>query len=145
MRKALCGLIVVLWTLSAWAEESGPPMDVSKTDRQAIRTVIESQLAAFQRDDDAAAFAHASPSIQGKFRTPEIFMDMVKKDYQPVYRPRGVRFLELTRFRGQPTQRVLVIGPDGVPMMALYPMERQGDGSWKIDGCILIPVEARAL
>jgi hypothetical protein len=32
---------------------------------------------------------------------------------------------------------VLLVGPDGKPVMALYAMERQPDGSWRIDGCML--------
>ena len=31
----------------------------------------------------------------------------------------------------------LLVGPDGVPIMAQYVMERQPDGSWRIDGCLL--------
>jgi hypothetical protein len=30
-----------------------------------------------------------------------------------------------------------VIGPDGQPALALYAMERQPDGSWRIAGCTL--------
>jgi len=35
------------------------------------------------------------------------------------------------------TQRVLLVGPDGVPVVADYLMQRQPDGSWRINGCIL--------
>ena len=34
-------------------------------------------------------------------------------------------------------QRVMLVGPDGVPVMARYLMQRQPDGSWLINGCIL--------
>ena len=33
--------------------------------------------------------------IQGMFGTPEIFMDMVRQGYQPVYRPRVFDFREI--------------------------------------------------
>ena len=37
----------------------------------------------------------------------------------------------------KPTQRVRVVGPDGRPVIAYYPMRRLPDGTWRIDGCYL--------
>ena len=110
---------------------------IGEPDRGAIRAVIESQLAAFRRDDGAAAFAFASPTIQQMFLNPDVFMEMVRAGYRPVYRPREVEFRELVSEGGEPVQRVFLVGPDGVPAMALYFMQRQPDGTWRINGCIL--------
>ena len=41
--------------------------EVSNADRAEIRTIIESQIAAFQRDDGETAYSYASPTIQGNF------------------------------------------------------------------------------
>ncbi|MFP6870941.1 MAG: DUF4864 domain-containing protein [Nitrospinota bacterium] len=106
-------------------------------DRQAIRKVIRAQMDAFRRDDGAAAFSYASPSIRSQFQTPERFMEIVRRGYRPVYRPRSVKFLELIETGGQIFQKVWVLGPDGVPVNAYYVMERQPGGGWKIGGCIL--------
>jgi Domain of unknown function (DUF4864) len=106
-------------------------------DAAAIREVIEAQLKAFQADDGAQAFSYASPAIQSIFKDPDTFMSMVRAGYQPVYRPREVEFRDLVPVQGRLTQRVLVVGPDGVPVMAQYVMERQPDGSWRIDACVL--------
>jgi hypothetical protein len=106
-------------------------------DAAAIRGVIEAQLKAFQADDGAQAFSYASPAIQSIFKDPDTFMSMVRAGYQPVYRPREVEFRDLVPVQGRLTQRVLVVGPDGVPVVAQYVMERQPDGSWRIDGCTL--------
>jgi hypothetical protein len=38
---------------------------------------------------------------------------------------------------GQPTQKVHVIGPDGRPVTAYYPMVQLPDGTWRINGCYL--------
>ena len=38
---------------------------------------------------------------------------------------------------GQITQKVRVVGPDGRPATAYYPMTQLPDGSWRIDGCYL--------
>ena len=64
-------------------------------------------------------------------------MQMVQQGYQPVYRPRSFAFEELTRIDGKLVQPVRVIGPVGLPVTALYIMERQPNGSWKIGGCVL--------
>jgi hypothetical protein len=111
---------------------------IGEADRGQIAAVIRSQLDAFRHDDGGAAFAFASPTIQGIFQTPEHFLDMVRTAYPPVYRPREVEFRDLVDYRGQPTQRVLLVGPDGRPMVAYYMMQRQPDGSWKINGCVLM-------
>ncbi|HQS18886.1 DUF4864 domain-containing protein [Reyranella sp.] len=118
---------------------------VSEPDRSAIRDVIERQIEAFRRDDGAAAFGYASPSIQGMFGSPDTFMDMVRQGYRPVYRPRAVEFREIVTLQGMVTQKVHVIGPDGRPVTALYPMSRQADGTWRIEGCYLqAPEEPQA-
>lgn len=121
------------------AQATGEAMALPDTDRTAIRQVIEQQLQAFQRDDGMAAFSYAAPGIQSKFESAEMFMDMVRQGYQPVYRPRAVQFKDIISLEGTPAQRVIVIGPDGVPMIAVYPMRRMLDGSWRIDGCVLVP------
>jgi hypothetical protein len=111
--------------------------ELSDGDRAAIRDVIGQQVEAFRRDDGDAAFGLASPGIQHMFGTPGIFMDMVRQGYQPVYRPRVFDFTGIVELNGQPTQKVHVIGPDGRPVDAFYPMMRLPDGAWRIDGCFL--------
>jgi hypothetical protein len=120
------------------AELIGETIVLPDADRQAIRAVIERQLQAFLRDDGTAAFSYATPSIQGIFQTPDNFMSMVKNGYQPVYRPQAVTFRDIIDLHGAPAQRVLVVGPDGVPVIAVYPMQRMPDGTWLINGCYLL-------
>ena len=78
----------VLGVLVALGARAETPSGVGAADRAAIRQVIEGQLDAFRRDDGVAAFSFASPSIRRMFETPDIFMDMVLRGYQEVYRPR---------------------------------------------------------
>ena len=137
MQRAAAVILLLFFTAPAVAQTM--PSEVGEADRQAIRMVIEEQLGAFQRDDAQAAFAQATPNIQAIFQTPDRFMAMVRGGYQPVYRPRQVEFRDIIDIDGAPTQRVFIIGPDGAPVMALYPMELQADGTWKIGGCYLIP------
>ncbi|ETW99744.1 DUF4864 domain-containing protein [Candidatus Entotheonella palauensis] len=119
--------------------------DLTANDRVAIRTVIEQQIEAFRRDDAAAAFSYASAAIQQQFETPERFMRMVKTAYQPVYRPRRVVFQEIDETASVPIQPVLLVGPDGVPVIALYPMRQETDGVWRIDGCYLKAIKQERL
>jgi hypothetical protein len=104
-------------------------------DRATIKSLIQGQLDAFQRDDATAAYSYAAPAIQGYFQNPDIFMKMVQNGYQPVYRPRSVTFGELVDTDKGPVQKVFVTGPDGKNYVAVYSLERQPDGTWKINGC----------
>ena len=118
--------------------------DVKSANRQAglgEKLSSEDQLAAFQADDAIRAFSHASPMIRRAFGTPSNFLRMVVTGYPPVYRPRAVEFQDIVTFRGAPTQRVFLVGPDGQSVIALYVMELQAGGVWKIDGCYLVKAE----
>ena len=132
----------------AQAPTPNPPnAPIDPADAEAFREVIRGQMAAFARDDGAAAFAFAAPSIQRLFATPERFMAMVRAGFQPVYRPQAVAFEAPIRVPARDNsgggsgealaQPVRVTGPDGRPVLAMYHMERQSDGSWRIAGVVL--------
>ena len=78
-----------------------------------------------------------SPSIQRQFGSPADFLAMVMTAYRPVHRPREVQFGDLVEVAGEPVQLVLLVGPDFDVVTAYYAMQRQADGSWRIDGCVL--------
>ena len=115
-------------------------MEIADVDRAAIRSIISSQLEAFQRDDADAAFALAIPEIQAQFGTVDNFMRMVKAHYQPVYRPRSVLFGDITTVHELPTQQIMLLSDDGL-VKALYLMQKQSNNNWRIAGCYLVPVE----
>lgn len=115
-------------------------MEITDSDCTTIRSTIEQQFQAFQADNSEAAFALASPDIQAQFQTAENFMRIVKTDYSPVYRPRSVIFETVTTIQGNITQMVLLLSLEGIPIRALYLMEKQPDQTWKINGCFLVPV-----
>jgi hypothetical protein len=143
MRAFVLALWLLLGASAALAQSGGEtPSSLPAEDRAAIRSVIEKQIDAFRRDDDAAAFAYASPGIQMQFGDAATFGAMVRRGYQPVYHPRRVQFGGLVEGEGRIVQKVEVIGPDGVPALALYFMEREADGAWRIDGCVLAPAAA---
>jgi ketosteroid isomerase-like protein len=132
-RLTVVAAILLNGAACASADDSIAPSDAA-----AIRQVIQSQMEAFKTDDWNAAFGYASPGIQTRFESPQIFSQMVTQAYQPVYRPRGVEFRELKASEFGPTQEVFVVGPDGLSYLAYYTMEKQADGSWRINGCYLV-------
>lgn len=130
-------LLCVLWLGPAPARADEAPANLPPADRDAIQGVIESQMRAFGGDDAEAAFAFASPGIRLQFGDAATFLQMVRRGYAPVYHPRRHSFGALVTLDGAIVQKVQVLGPDGVPALALYVMEKQPDGSWKIGGCML--------
>ena len=135
MRAPFASILVILALLLSPLPALADP---NPADATAIHSVITSQLDAFRRDDADGAFAFASPHIQSLFGTPGNFLAMVHNSYQPVYRPRSVDFTLLSEEDGETVQLVELIGPDGLAYTARYTMEREPDGTWRIDGCALI-------
>ncbi|MEM6679576.1 MAG: DUF4864 domain-containing protein, partial [Pseudomonadota bacterium] len=83
-------------------------------DAEDIQAVIADQLAAFQREDLDAAFAHASPMIQGKFGNPFTFGAMVARGYPMIWRPERVEMGAMTTGPRGPQQTVLFEDAEGV-------------------------------
>ena len=110
---------------------------VSPADARAVRAVIEAQLDAFRRDDAAGAFSLAAPGIRATFGSPENFMEMVRTSYAVVYRPKSVVFEAPVVIDGEVVQPVRMTDDEGRGWLALYPMQRQPDGSWRTNGCQL--------
>ena len=117
---------------------TAPAGTLGTGDETAIRMLIEDQIEAFRRDDGDAAYAMASPTIRGIFPTVAQFMAMVRQGYQPVYRPRSVVFGALAETAQGPIQQVFLTGPDGQSYVAVYSLERQADGAWRIGGVVIV-------
>ena len=114
-----------------------PGNSAGANDAKAIQSVISSQVEAFRRDDSAAAFAFAAPSIQAKFGTAQNFMTMVAIAYPQIYRPKLFKFLKLEHANGQTLQKVLIQGSNGPILTAVYVMQKF-DSGWRIAGCYLL-------
>lgn len=100
--------------------------------------VIRAQAQAFSRDDAAAAYSYAAPAIRKLFPRPDVFMAMVQRSYAPVYRHRSFEFGEARTEGGLVAQRVHIIDANGEAWEALYTLEQQDDGSFRITGCTLL-------
>ncbi|WP_336486103.1 DUF4864 domain-containing protein [Methylobacterium nigriterrae] len=114
--------------------------------RAAARAAITRQVEALGRDDAAAAYAMAAPSIQALFPTPDVFIGMVRSSYAPVYRHRSFVFGE-ARDSGESgvSQEVAIQDDYGVDWAAAYSLERGADGEWRITGCRLTKLPGTSL
>jgi hypothetical protein len=100
--------------------------------------IIRAQEQAFGHDDAAAAYSYAAPAIRQLFPAPDIFMAMVQNGYAPVYRHKSFEFGEGKSEGNWIAQRVHIIDADGEAWEALYTLEQQADGSYRITGCSLL-------
>lgn len=131
---AFSGLWIFASCFGAHAQVSNA---VQPDERAAVRSVIEGQLSAFAADDADRAFGFASQNIQEMFITSRNFLDMVRTAYPVVYRPASVSF-QVPVKRGEDVwQAVQMRDSKGVDWVALYNLQRQANGAWKINGCVL--------
>lgn len=106
-----------------------------KADEDAARTVITDQLESFFAGDFERAYGHASSDIKRIFPTLDRFMAMVQGGYMPVLSPGNYAFGRVeTMADGRIVQEVLIRAPDGSDWTAVYYMELQPGGGWKVDG-----------
>lgn len=103
-----------------------------RADEAAIRSVISTQIEAFQADDFSTAFSFASPKIQGLFGTPDNFGMMVRQGYPMVWRPAETRFLGVDIIAGQLWQNVMIRDQQGQVHILEYQMVN-GENGWKIN------------
>jgi hypothetical protein len=104
----------------------------------AAQNVVRSQEQAFSRDDAAAAYSYAAPAIHEMFPQPDLFMSMVRRSYAPVYRHRRFEFGEARVEGDWIAQRVHIVDENGEAWEALYTLEQEPDGSFRITGCSLL-------
>jgi hypothetical protein len=109
-----------------------------KAEIRAAQSAIDGQMQAFSRNDNEGAYAFAAPNIKRIFPTVDIFMDMVTGAYQPVHKPRSYAFGKVEEMSATSIiQQVLIVGPDGKDYEAVYTLELQPDGAWRITGVSL--------
>ena len=109
-----------------------------------IRQVIGDQLEALKAEDGHKAMSFASPGIREQFGTPENFLAMVHHAYEALISARYTEFLDGAVVDGIVVQPLRLIAPDNSVLVALYTMEKEKNGRWKIAGCVLAPTTVRA-
>ena len=136
LSKISVALVAVSLSFSAYAGSPETP----------AQSAIDGQIRAFLADKDAEAYAFAAPNVRLFFPTVESFMGMVKSGYTPVHRPQDWDF---GRTQASPTggvvQEVLITDMAGKNWAALYTVEQQSDGVWKITGVSLKKTDAMTM
>ena len=142
----VCVRLVLMAMLIAPVAHAAPPgaATLPRAQWKAIETVIEQQRAALVAGDGTKAMAFATPALRGQFGTPENFMRMVGSSYAALLEARATRFLEGAVIEGTVVQPLRLILPDNTVLVAIYQMEKQKDGRWKIAGCVLAPSKVLA-
>jgi len=111
------------------------------------RYVIKQQIIAFLNDDVESAYSFTAPGIQKVFPEPQRFFDMVKQRYEPVYRPGNYAFGRALGEAdgGTIAQELLITGPKGKNWRAVYVLERQDSGDYRITGVRLSSIKGSSI
>ena len=124
-------LMAASMQVKARAESLSPP------DALQVRAVILAQLKAFSEDDAEAAFATATPQVREAVGEAGRFLAMVRGTYPMVYRPAGFGFLAPERDKDVVMQVVTIRDADDKTWLAMFALERQPDGTWRIGACFV--------
>jgi len=120
-----------LWALPASAG------GLSAKDQKQIIEVVQAQLDAFAQDDAAKAFSFAAPNIRHIVGSAENFLEMVRTQYEIVYRPSSTTFMQPNGEAGEAVLKVRMTDEDGDAWIATYTLQRQKNKIWKITGCAI--------
>jgi DNA-binding transcriptional LysR family regulator len=129
---------------SARAQTRSSDPTLPDADWSAIRRTIDDQRKALKSGDARKAFSFAAPGIRAQFGTAETFLAMVRNGYGALIAARYVEFLEGAVIDGAVIQPLRLVAPDNSVLVALYTMEKQKDGRWRIAGCVLAPSTVQA-
>jgi hypothetical protein len=131
-RRAVQLFIVAFLGLGALPAASA---GLSPKDQMQIIDVVQGQLNAFAKDDAAKAFSYAAPNIKRLLGSAENFLEMVRSQYEVVYRPASTIFMQPVGEGGEAMLKVQMTDEDGDDWIATYTLQRQKDKAWRITGC----------
>jgi len=143
-RVAVVLCIAMAATLAVAQRESAPASTHAPEEWEKIRAVVSAQRDALVAGDGERAFAQATPGLRRRYRTAAAFMRMASEGYRPLVDARYVEFLEGAIIEGSTIQPLRLVMPDGGVLVALYEMQRQRDGSWRIAACVIAPSTVKA-
>lgn len=132
MRKTLIALFLAAISVTATFGFAG------EAEIGAAQRTIQDQFEAFRANDGERAYGFAAPTVKRLFPTLRSFMDMVENGYPPVRRPQSYAFGKVEETSAtEIVQQVMIVGPDGKDYEAVYTLELQPDGVYRITGVSL--------
>ena len=147
MRRFLvAAAATVALVASAFPAVAAPPghAALQPAEWTAIREVIGGQLRAMKAGDGTKAMTYSVPGIRRQFGSPERFMRMVRDGYGALLTARDSTVLEGAVVDGITLQPLQLVLPDNSVVVALYRMEKQKDGTWRIAGCVIAPSKVQS-
>ena len=138
-RAYLCTSLVTLMFLLDPSFGRAADIKMNAGEWKAVRKVISDQRAALIAGDAEKAFAFAAPTIRRQVGSADRFMTMVLGGYEAIVSAQQVDFLEGDVVNAIVVQPVRLVGTDNAVRVALYTMERQASGEWRISGCQMAP------
>ncbi|MEO8487813.1 MAG: DUF4864 domain-containing protein [Betaproteobacteria bacterium] len=115
------------------------------SDWREIRSVVEAQRDALVAGNAERAYGYASRGIREQFGDAQTFLRMVLQAYAALVDAREAVLLEGAVIEGRVIQPMRLVLPDNTVQIALYTMEKQRAGGWRIAGCILAPSTLKAV
>ncbi len=126
--------LLMVTSLGLWAMPASAG-GLSPKDQKQIIEVVQAQLEAFAQDDAAKAFSYAAPNIRHLVGNAENFLEMVRTQYEIVYRPSATTFMQPTGEAGEAVLKVRMTDEDGNNWIATYTLQKQKTKVWRITGC----------
>jgi hypothetical protein len=135
--------LAVFFALDTSAALAATPQ-MRASDWKSIKQVIAAQRAALIAGKGEKAFGYATPAIRAQFGEADIFMAMVQVGYPALLTARYTEFLEGAVIDGLIIQPLRLVDADNSVRVALYTMEKQKNGAWRISGCRIGPSTIQA-
>ena len=126
------------------APANAAPSALAAADWTAIRRIIGDQLAALRSGDATRAFSFASSGIRDQFDDAPTFLLMVRQRYGVLLTARYTEFLDGAEVDGHTVQPLRLVMSDDTVLVALYEMQRDERGGWRIAGCVIAPSAVRS-
>ena len=127
------------------AERSDEPSaTLAEADWALIRSAIGEQLEALRSGDASRAFSFAATAIRAQFHDAPTFLRMVQNSYAVLLHARYTEFLEGALIEGRAIQPLRLVMNDETVLVALYEMQRDDAGIWRIAGCVVAPSTVRS-
>jgi hypothetical protein len=128
---------VAFIAITAWSAAISVAEPVPDAEADRVRAVIVAQLQAFAADDADRAFETNTPGVQQAIGSAGHFLALVRGAYPMVYHPASIAFMQPERHGDAVLQLAEIVDDNGKSWLALFSLEQQADGSWRISGCVV--------
>jgi uncharacterized protein DUF4864 len=147
LMASFCSVVAAQSSTAAEAAPSlqSPHAVLAEAEWQVIQRTIADQLAALRSGDASRAFSFASAGIRERFGDADIFLGMVRGSYGALLDARYTEFLEGAVIDGHTIQPLRLVLNDETVLVALYEMQRDERGGWRIAGCVIAPSTVRSI